>query len=50
MLKAVDNLWRYTGELFLADELEIALARQGIAVRSARTANRMANDGTHCAD
>ena len=32
MQKAVDNLWRYTGELFLADELEIALARQGIAV------------------
>ena len=32
MQKAVDNLWRYTGELFLADELETALARQGIAV------------------
>ena len=32
MQKAVDNLWRYTGELFLADELELALARQGIAV------------------
>ena len=29
---AVDELWRYTGELFLADDLERGLAKQGIAV------------------
>ena len=32
MQQAVDNLWRFTGELFQADALEIALAEQGIAV------------------
>jgi ring-1,2-phenylacetyl-CoA epoxidase subunit PaaC len=32
---AVDDLWRYTGELFLADELEQRLARANIAVESA---------------
>ncbi|QLY69299.1 phenylacetate-CoA oxygenase subunit PaaC [Citrobacter freundii] len=32
MQQAVDNLWRFTGELFQADELEIVLISQGIAV------------------
>ena len=32
MQQAVDDLWRFTGELFLADALEIALVEQGIAV------------------
>lgn len=32
MQSAVDNLWRFTGELFRADELEIELSVQGIAV------------------
>ena len=32
MQSAVDNLWRFTGELFQADELEIELSAQGIAV------------------
>ena len=32
MQQAVDNLWRFTGELFLADDLELSLAGQGIAV------------------
>lgn len=32
MQAAVDNLWRFTAELFHADELEIALSEQGIAV------------------
>ena len=32
MQQAVDNLWRYTGELFVADALEIDLSEQGIAV------------------
>ena len=32
MQQAVDNLWRYTGELFLADALEIDLSEQEIAV------------------
>lgn len=32
MQNAVENLWRFTGELFLADELEIELSAQGIAV------------------
>ncbi len=30
--QAVDNLWRFTGELFLADEVELSLVEQGIAV------------------
>ena len=32
MQQAVDGLWRFTGELFLADALELALVEQGIAV------------------
>lgn len=32
MQAALDNIWRFTGELFQADELEIALSEQGIAV------------------
>ena len=32
MQQAVDNLWRFTGELFMADELDISLSEQGIAV------------------
>ena len=32
MQSAVDNLWRFTGELVQADELEIELSAQGIAV------------------
>ena len=32
MQDAVDNLWRFTGELFQADALEIELSAQGIAV------------------
>ena len=32
MQQAVDNLWRFTGELFLADEVELSLVEQGIAV------------------
>jgi ring-1,2-phenylacetyl-CoA epoxidase subunit PaaC len=32
MQAAVDNLWRFTAELFEADELEIELIAQGIAV------------------
>ncbi len=32
MQQAVDNLWRFTGELFLADEVELSLVQQGIAV------------------
>jgi phenylacetate-CoA oxygenase, PaaI subunit len=32
MQAAIDNLWRFTAELFHADELEIALSEQGIAV------------------
>lgn len=32
MQQALDNLWRFTAELFDADELDISLARQGIAV------------------
>jgi ring-1,2-phenylacetyl-CoA epoxidase subunit PaaC len=32
MQQAVDNLWRFTGELFLADDLELSLVEQGIAV------------------
>lgn len=32
MQQAVDNLWRYTGELFVADALEIDLSEQEIAV------------------
>ena len=31
---AVDHLWRYTGEMFLADDLERQLAKKGIAVDS----------------
>ena len=29
--RAVDDLWRYTGELFLTDDLERALVRQNVA-------------------
>lgn len=32
MQQAVDNLWRFTGELFLADEVDLSLVEQGIAV------------------
>lgn len=32
MQQAVDDLWRFTGELFHADDLELALVEQGIAV------------------
>ena len=32
---AVDDLWRYTGELFLSDEMEQRLARANIGVESA---------------
>ncbi|MCT4705600.1 phenylacetate-CoA oxygenase subunit PaaC [Enterobacteriaceae bacterium H11S18] len=32
MQSALNRLWRFTGELFHADELEISLAEQGIAV------------------
>jgi ring-1,2-phenylacetyl-CoA epoxidase subunit PaaC len=32
MQAAIDNLWRFTAELFQADELDIALSEQGIAV------------------
>lgn len=32
MQQAVNNLWRFTGELFMADELDISLSEQGIAV------------------
>ena len=34
MQAAFDNLWRFSAELFDADELEISLAEQGIAVDS----------------
>jgi ring-1,2-phenylacetyl-CoA epoxidase subunit PaaC len=30
--RAVDELWRYTGELFLGDEIDAAMAEQGIGV------------------
>lgn len=32
MQQAIDNLWRFTGELFEADALELTLSEQGIAV------------------
>lgn len=32
MQQALNNLWRFTGELFMADELDISLSEQGIAV------------------
>ena len=32
MQDAIDTLWRYTGEMFVADPLETALAAEGIAV------------------
>ena len=32
---AVDDLWRYTGELFLSDRVEEALVEQGIAANPA---------------
>ncbi|SUQ58349.1 Phenylacetic acid degradation protein paaC [Raoultella terrigena] len=32
MQQAVDGLWRFTGELFMADALELSLVEQGIAV------------------
>ncbi|STV71749.1 phenylacetate-CoA oxygenase [Klebsiella michiganensis] len=50
MQSAVDNLWRFTGELFQADELEIELSAQGIRRRPPRTAGRMAERGAHGAD
>jgi ring-1,2-phenylacetyl-CoA epoxidase subunit PaaC len=31
MQEAIDRLWPYTGELFTADEVELALIDQGIA-------------------
>jgi ring-1,2-phenylacetyl-CoA epoxidase subunit PaaC len=30
--RAVDELWRYTGELFLADDLDRAVAADGLGV------------------
>lgn len=45
MQSAVDNLWRFTGELFRADELEIELSAQGIAVDPA---NCRPNGRTRC--
>ncbi|MEK7400731.1 MAG: 1,2-phenylacetyl-CoA epoxidase subunit PaaC [Gemmatimonadota bacterium] len=33
---AVNELWRYTGELFMADDIERRLAAQGIAVDSSK--------------
>ncbi len=30
--RAVDELWRYTGELFLGDEIDVAMVEQGIGV------------------
>jgi ring-1,2-phenylacetyl-CoA epoxidase subunit PaaC len=32
--RAVDRLWRYSGEMFMTDALETSLAAEGIAVRS----------------
>jgi 1,2-phenylacetyl-CoA epoxidase catalytic subunit len=32
MQQAVDNLWRFTAELFEADDVELALIEEGIAV------------------
>ena len=32
MQQAVNTLWRFTGELFMADEVDISLSEQGIAV------------------
>lgn len=34
MQNALNKLWRFSGEMFVADELEIELAEQGIAVDS----------------
>ena len=47
MQQAVDNLWRFTGELFLADEVDLSLVEQGIAVDPRELAGRMAKRGTH---
>jgi ring-1,2-phenylacetyl-CoA epoxidase subunit PaaC len=41
---ALDTLWRYTGELFAADELERDLARQRLAVDSSTLAAAWARD------
>lgn len=41
---AVDDLWRYTGELFLTDAIEQRLAADGIAVDSATLAPRWRAD------
>ncbi len=32
MQQAIDKLWRFTAELFDADEIDIALSEEGIAV------------------
>ena len=32
MQQAIDEMWRFTGELFEADEIDIALSEEGIAV------------------
>jgi ring-1,2-phenylacetyl-CoA epoxidase subunit PaaC len=37
---AVDDLWRYTGELFLPDEIEQRLAQQGVGVDPATLQTR----------
>jgi ring-1,2-phenylacetyl-CoA epoxidase subunit PaaC len=42
MQQAVDNLWRFTGELFQADELELELVSRASPLTRA-TAGRMAN-------
>jgi ring-1,2-phenylacetyl-CoA epoxidase subunit PaaC len=34
MQAAVDELWTYTGEMFLYDELEQAMVEQGVAPRA----------------
>ncbi|HTR77335.1 MAG TPA: 1,2-phenylacetyl-CoA epoxidase subunit PaaC, partial [Gemmatimonadaceae bacterium] len=33
--RALDDLWRYTGELFLADEVDVAVAREGTGINPA---------------
>jgi ring-1,2-phenylacetyl-CoA epoxidase subunit PaaC len=37
---AVDELWRYTGELFLSDELEQRLAAKKVAIDSSKLESR----------
>ncbi|HVZ48950.1 MAG TPA: 1,2-phenylacetyl-CoA epoxidase subunit PaaC [Gemmatimonadaceae bacterium] len=41
---ALDDLWRYTGELFLTDDLEQGLVRDGLAVDSAALAGAWRHD------